>query len=85
MLFRSWPSPDIGHDLRALGLPRGLIGLLVHSVSHNAARRPVDALDWKERLETMVTRSDSLPPPGVPTPAPGTLNVADSGISPGIR
>jgi serine/threonine protein kinase len=80
-----WPSPDMGHDLRELGLPRGMIGLLVHSVSQNAARRPADALEWKERLEALVTRSDSLPPPGTPTPAPGTLNVNESGIAPGIR
>jgi eukaryotic-like serine/threonine-protein kinase len=82
----AWPSPDMGHELRALGLPRGLIGLLVHSVSHNAARRPADAFEWKERLEALVTRSDSLPAPGIPTPAPGSLNVGtDSGMMPGIR
>lgn len=82
-----WPGPDMGHDLRALGLPRGLIGLLVHSVSHNPERRPVDAAAWAEALGALVTRSDpgsSISPPGAPTPEPGSLRTDGSGVLPGI-
>ncbi|HEY1189046.1 MAG TPA: serine/threonine-protein kinase [Gemmata sp.] len=51
-----WPGPDMADDLRGLGLPRSLVSLLVQSVSHNPARRPTDALEWKHAMEALTTK-----------------------------
>ena len=77
-----WPGPDMADDLRALGLPSGVVTLLRSSVSHNAARRPADAHEWKVMLESQTTRShsggsDTKPTAGVMTPPPGTLFAPD--------
>jgi serine/threonine protein kinase len=53
-----WPGPDMGDDLRALGLPSAAITLLRTSVSHNPAKRPSDAHEWKLILEAQTTRSN---------------------------
>ncbi len=71
-----WPGPDMADDLRNLGLPRSLVSLFVHSVSHNPARRPADAHEWKLALEALTTRSspndsDSVPAAPPVTPPPG--------------
>lgn len=88
-----WPGPDMADDLRALGLPSAVITLLRNSVSHNPAKRPADAFEWKLILEAHTTRgshgsnpgSDTKPGAGtgVMTPAPGTLRSDDSTIHPG--
>ena len=75
-----WPCPDMADDLRALGLPRGVIALLVNSVAHTAARRPADAHEWRLALEAQTTRSSgshSGTGIGAPTPPPGTLRTDD--------
>ena len=80
-----WPGPDMADDLHALGLPAGAIALLRSSVSHTAARRPIDAFEWKMMLEAQTTRSggsDTKPTVGVTTPPPGTLYADDSKIHP---
>ena len=88
-----WPGPDMGDDLRALGLPSAAVALLRNSVSHNVARRPADAHEWKLMLEAQTTRSngsgtDTKPAmgagethsgTGVTTPPPGSLYAQDSG------
>jgi serine/threonine protein kinase len=84
-----WPGPDMADDLRALDLPSGVVTLLRSSVSHNAARRPVDAHEWKLMLEAQTTRShgsgsDTKPTAGAMTPSPGSLFASDdSKIRPG--
>ncbi|MFM8271039.1 MAG: serine/threonine-protein kinase [Gemmata sp.] len=51
-----WPGPDMTDDLRALGLPRGLVALFVQSVAQNPGRRPADARDWQNALAALTTR-----------------------------
>jgi len=75
-----WPCPEMADDLRAIGLPRGVIALLVNSVAHNAARRPADAHEWRVALESLTTRSHGGS--GVPTPPPGALRTGDSHVTP---
>jgi len=53
-----WPCPDMADDLRALGLPGSLVSLLVHSVAHNANRRPQDAGEWKDTLAMLLKKQD---------------------------
>lgn len=69
-----WPGPDMSDDLRALGLPRSLVSLLVQSVAHNPARRPADAQEWRVALESLTTKNSTdatgLRTVVVPTPAP---------------
>ncbi|MCI0704280.1 MAG: serine/threonine protein kinase [Planctomycetia bacterium] len=55
-----WPCPDMADDLRALGLPAGLVSLLVHSVAHNANRRPQDAGEWKDALGVLLKKRPDL-------------------------
>jgi serine/threonine protein kinase len=75
-----WPGPDMEEDLKALGLPSGVVRLLQHSVSHNPGKRPADAFEWKTMLEAHTTRSSgtstdipSLPPSGT-FPAPDEVD-----------
>ncbi len=77
-----WPCPDMADDLRALGLPRGVVALLVNSVAHNAARRPASAHEWRLALEAQTTRGGGHSGTGIgaPTPPPGTLHADDSGM-----
>ena len=90
-----WPGPDMGDDLRSLGLPSGAVTLLRSSVSHNASRRPADAHEWKLMLEAQTTRSngsgtdtkpvmggDTKGSTGATTPPPGSLYAQDSGFHP---
>ncbi|MDY3553349.1 protein kinase [Gemmata sp. JC717] len=88
-----WPGPDMADDLRALGLTRSIVSLLVQSVSHNPARRPGDAHEWKLALESLTTKSGAdpgstgahatiTPPPAVTPPGRGTDSTAD-GRAPG--
>lgn len=82
-----WPGPDMADDLRTLRLPSGVITLLRNSVSHNAARRPADAHEWKLMLDAHTTRtsgnvSDTKSSDGIPTPQPGTLRTDEPGITP---
>jgi serine/threonine protein kinase len=56
-----WPCPDMADDLRALGLPAGLVTLLVQSVAHNANRRPSDAHEWKRSLEALMKKHTDPP------------------------
>jgi eukaryotic-like serine/threonine-protein kinase len=84
-----WPGPDMAEDLRGLRLPSGVVSLLVHSVSHNPAKRPADAHEWKMMLEAYTTRghrgsdgSDTKPTAGVMTPPPGSLHSDDSTVHP---
>ncbi len=72
-----WPDPDMAADLRALGLPRALVTLFVHSVSHNPTRRPADAHEWRCELESLTTRTATEPDtasstgtPTIPPPRP---------------
>ncbi len=94
-----WPGPDMADELRALGLPSGAVSLLRSSVSHNAARRPADAFEWKVMLEAQTTRSSSSGTDtknpvsitetknttGALTPPPGSLFAGDSGLQPGLN
>jgi serine/threonine protein kinase len=78
-----WPGPDMADDLHALGLPSGVVGLLVHSVSHNPARRPADASEWKAALESYTTRRSGTDI-GAPTPPPGSLRADGSRTAPPV-
>ena len=86
--FSLWPGPDMADDLRALGLPSGVVHLLRNSVSHTPSRRPEDAQVWKVMLEACTIRSSAIndTKSGVDTntPAPGPLRSDGSHISPAV-
>ncbi len=77
-----WPGPDMADDLRALGLPSAVVALLRNSVSHNAAKRPADAHEWKLILEAHTTRSGGSS--GLHTPPPDTIRADGSQTVPPI-
>ena len=81
--FTLWPGPDMAEDLSAVGLPPGVVGLLQHSVSHNPARRPADAHEWRLALEALTTRGSGTGA-GAPTPLPGSLRADESHTAPPV-
>jgi serine/threonine protein kinase len=81
-----WPGPDMVDDLRARGLPSGVMALVRSSVAHNPARRPADAHEWKLLLEAQTQHkspgSETKNSSGVKTPPPGTLFADDPRLQP---
>lgn len=65
------PTADTADELRDLGVPPGVVTLVVRSVANDPKRRPRDAADWEHQLRAAEASAVAVAAPPPPPAAPG--------------